>query len=54
MHGYLKIEGCGNPDTLKKKLSYKELRMIKDWEYFIAAEEVIWDYAPQIPESVDR
>ncbi|XP_015266787.1 PREDICTED: coagulation factor V [Gekko japonicus] len=54
MHGYLKIEECGNLDILTKKLSYKELRMIKDWEYFIAAEEVIWDYAPQIPESVDR
>ncbi|XP_077198129.1 coagulation factor V [Paroedura picta] len=54
MHGYLKIEECGNLDILTKKLSYKELRMIKEWEYFIAAEEVIWDYAPQIPESVDR
>ncbi|XP_054829406.1 coagulation factor V [Eublepharis macularius] len=54
MHGYLRIEDCGNPDTLTKKLSYKEWRMIKEWEYFIAAEEVIWDYAPQIPESVDR
>nr|XP_056714442.1 coagulation factor V [Euleptes europaea] len=54
MHGYLKIEECGNSDILTKKLSYKELRMIKDWEYFIAAEEVIWDYAPQIPESIDR
>ncbi|KAL8190842.1 UNVERIFIED_CONTAM: hypothetical protein K2H54_062588 [Gekko kuhli] len=54
MHGYLRIEECGNLDIVTKKLSYKELRMIKDWEYFIAAEEVIWDYAPQIPESVDR
>ncbi|XP_060090604.1 coagulation factor V [Heteronotia binoei] len=54
MHGYLKIEECGNLDILTKKLSYKERRMIKEWEYFIAAEEVIWDYAPQIPESVDR
>ncbi|XP_034971451.2 coagulation factor V [Zootoca vivipara] len=54
MHGYLKIEDCGNPDTLTRKLSYKELRMIKNWDYYIAAEEVIWDYAPEIPDSVDR
>uniref|UniRef100_A0A8C6X341 Plastocyanin-like domain-containing protein n=1 Tax=Naja naja TaxID=35670 RepID=A0A8C6X341_NAJNA len=32
-----------------RKLSIKELRMIKSWEYFIAAEEITWDYAPEIP-----
>uniref|UniRef100_A0A8C3F7Z1 ferroxidase n=1 Tax=Chrysemys picta bellii TaxID=8478 RepID=A0A8C3F7Z1_CHRPI len=25
-----------------------------DWEYFIAAEEITWDYAPEIPETIDR
>uniref|UniRef100_A0A6J0SW27 Coagulation factor V n=1 Tax=Pogona vitticeps TaxID=103695 RepID=A0A6J0SW27_9SAUR len=54
MHGYLNVEDCGNPDTLTRKLSFKELRMIKDWDYFIAAEEIIWDYAPDIPDTVDR
>ncbi|XP_042313402.1 coagulation factor V [Sceloporus undulatus] len=54
MHGYLNIEDCGNPDTLTKKLSFKELRMIKDWDYFIAAEEIVWDYAPEIPDNIDR
>ncbi|KAG8136756.1 hypothetical protein E2320_005314 [Naja naja] len=53
MYGYLNIKDCGNPDTLRK-LSIKELRMIKSWEYFIAAEEITWDYAPEIPSSVDR
>uniref|UniRef100_A0A8C4WFS3 Plastocyanin-like domain-containing protein n=1 Tax=Gopherus evgoodei TaxID=1825980 RepID=A0A8C4WFS3_9SAUR len=38
----------------RKKLSFKEVRMIKDWEYFIAAEEITWDYAPEIPETIDR
>uniref|UniRef100_A0A8C0GY57 Coagulation factor V n=1 Tax=Chelonoidis abingdonii TaxID=106734 RepID=A0A8C0GY57_CHEAB len=38
----------------KKKLSFKEVRMIKNWEYFIAAEEITWDYAPEIPETIDR
>ncbi|XP_061484280.1 coagulation factor V [Rhineura floridana] len=54
MHGYLNIEDCGKPDTLTRKLSYKELRMVKNWDYFIAAEEVIWDYAQEIPDTVDR
>ncbi|CAM4463818.1 unnamed protein product [Lepidochelys kempii] len=54
MHGYLNITECAGKDMFKKKLSFKELRMIKDWEYFIAAEEVTWDYAPEIPETIDR
>lgn len=54
MHGYLNIKDCGKPDTLTRRLSYKEVRMIKNWDYFIAAEEITWDYAPEIPSSVDR
>ncbi|XP_063161714.1 coagulation factor V isoform X2 [Candoia aspera] len=54
MYGYLNIKDCGNPDTLTKRLSFRELRMIKNWDYFIAAEEITWDYAPEIPSSVDR
>ncbi|XP_038250634.1 coagulation factor V-like [Dermochelys coriacea] len=54
MHGYLNIKECAGKDVFKKKLSFKELRMIKDWEYFIAAEEITWDYAPEIPETIDR
>ncbi|XP_025023004.1 coagulation factor V [Python bivittatus] len=54
MYGYLNIKDCGKPDTLTKKLSYRELRMVKNWDYFIAAEEITWDYAPEIPSSVDR
>ncbi|XP_006112277.2 coagulation factor V [Pelodiscus sinensis] len=54
MHGYLNIEECEEKDVFKKKISFKELRMIKDWEYFIAAEEITWDYAPNVPETIDR
>ncbi|XP_074856068.1 coagulation factor V isoform X2 [Carettochelys insculpta] len=54
MHGYLNIKECGGKDLSEKKLSFKELRMIQNWEYFIAAEETTWDYAPNIPETIDR
>ncbi|KAM6384427.1 coagulation factor V isoform 2-T2 [Alca torda] len=54
MHGYLTIRDCGNKEVRKSRLSYKERRMVKSWEYFIAAEEVTWDYAPSIPDSLDR
>ncbi|XP_014802831.1 PREDICTED: coagulation factor V isoform X1 [Calidris pugnax] len=54
MHGYLTVRDCGDKEVKKSRLSYKELLMVKSWEYFIAAEEVTWDYAPSIPDSLDR
>ncbi|XP_009955885.1 PREDICTED: coagulation factor V-like [Leptosomus discolor] len=54
MHGYLTIRDCGDKEVKKSRLSYKERLMVKSWEYFIAAEEVTWDYAPTIPDSLDR
>ncbi|XP_034267842.1 coagulation factor V [Pantherophis guttatus] len=54
MYGYLNIKDCGKPDTLTRRLSFREQRMINNWDYFIAAEEITWDYAPEIPSSVDR
>uniref|UniRef100_A0A8C6J4Q0 Uncharacterized protein n=1 Tax=Melopsittacus undulatus TaxID=13146 RepID=A0A8C6J4Q0_MELUD len=54
MHGYLTIRDCGDKEVKKSSLSYKERRMVNSWEYFIAAEEVTWDYAPNIPDSLDR
>lgn len=54
MHGYITVRDCGNKEVKKSHLSYKERLMVKSWEYFIAAEEVTWDYAPSIPDSLDR
>ncbi|KAM6099929.1 coagulation factor V isoform 2-T2 [Theristicus caerulescens] len=54
MHGYLTVRDCGDKEVKKSRLSYKERLMVKSWEYFIAAEEVTWDYAPSIPDSLDR
>ncbi|KAF7251115.1 Coagulation factor V [Varanus komodoensis] len=54
MHGYLNIEDCGKPDTITRILTYRESRMIKNWNYFIAAEEIVWDYAEDISDNVDK
>ncbi|KFR14606.1 Coagulation factor V, partial [Opisthocomus hoazin] len=54
MRGYLTVRDCGDKEVKKSRLSYRERLMVKSWEYFIAAEEVTWDYAPNIPDSLDR
>uniref|UniRef100_G3TTF0 Coagulation factor V n=1 Tax=Loxodonta africana TaxID=9785 RepID=G3TTF0_LOXAF len=54
MHAYLNIENCPKKTRSPKKLTRDQRRHIKRWEYFVAAEEVIWDYAPIIPANMDK
>ncbi|KAM4699723.1 coagulation factor V [Discoglossus pictus] len=53
MHGYLNADFCSFKDTSFRKYSLYQKRYIKNWEYFIAAEEVMWDYAANV-ENKDR
>ncbi|KAM9243389.1 coagulation factor V [Dugong dugon] len=54
MHAYINIENCPKKTRSPKKLTRDQRRHIKRWEYFVAAEEVIWDYAPIIPANMDK
>ncbi|XP_043857784.1 coagulation factor V isoform X2 [Dromiciops gliroides] len=54
MKSYLKIEKCPKETRKVKKLTRDQRRYIKKWEYFIAAEEVIWDYAPVNKENMNK
>uniref|UniRef100_A0A8C4MME7 Coagulation factor V n=1 Tax=Equus asinus TaxID=9793 RepID=A0A8C4MME7_EQUAS len=54
MKAYLDIKNCAKKTRNPKKLTLDQRRHIKRWEYFIAAEEVIWDYAPVIPVNMDK
>nr|XP_008523772.1 PREDICTED: coagulation factor V [Equus przewalskii] len=54
MKAYLDIKNCAKKTRNPKKLTRDQRRHIKRWEYFIAAEEVIWDYAPVIPANMDK
>ncbi|KAB0403537.1 hypothetical protein E2I00_007479, partial [Balaenoptera physalus] len=51
---YIDIKNCAKKTRNPKKLTRDQRRHIKRWEYFIAAEEVIWDYAPIIPANMDK
>ncbi|XP_040119486.1 coagulation factor V [Oryx dammah] len=54
MQAYIDIKNCAKKTRNPRKLTRDQRRHIKRWEYFIAAEEVIWDYAPIIPANMDR
>ena len=54
MQAFIDIKNCAKKTRNPRKLTRDQRRHIKRWEYFIAAEEVIWDYAPIIPASMDK
>ncbi|XP_012584366.1 PREDICTED: coagulation factor V [Condylura cristata] len=54
MQASLNVKNCPKKTRKTKKLTRDQRRYMKRWEYFIAAEEVIWDYAPVIPANMDK
>ncbi|XP_047560951.1 coagulation factor V isoform X3 [Lutra lutra] len=54
MQAHIDIKNCAKKTRNPKKLTRDQRRHMKRWEYFIAAEEVIWDYAPVIPVNMDK
>ncbi|XP_003508322.1 coagulation factor V [Cricetulus griseus] len=54
MQAYIDIKNCPKKTRSPKTLTREQRRHMKRWEYFIAAEEVIWNYAPVIPASMDK
>ncbi|XP_036395942.1 coagulation factor V [Megalops cyprinoides] len=53
MYGYLNIEECEEIPPPRRKITMKQRRQSQEWTYYIAAEEVIWDYAPTMAEYID-
>lgn len=54
MQAHIDIKNCAKKTRSQKTLTRTQRRHIKRWEYFIAAEEVLWDYAPVIPSNMDK
>ncbi|KAM4860376.1 coagulation factor V [Thomomys bottae] len=54
MQVYVDIKDCLKKTRTPKKLTREQRRHIRRWDYFIAAEEVMWNYAPVIPANMDK
>ncbi|MBN3318452.1 FA5V protein, partial [Atractosteus spatula] len=54
MHGYLEVQSCESKAPITRRLTVQQKRQSSEWVYYIAAEEIIWDYAPNLPGYVDR
>ncbi|KAI2660750.1 Coagulation factor V [Labeo rohita] len=53
LHGYLNIKTCDKYTAPKRRLTIQQKQESQEWTYYIAAEEVIWDYAPNMLENMD-
>ncbi|XP_038613796.1 coagulation factor V [Tachyglossus aculeatus] len=54
MGGYLRVKLCNKPNNGPKKISHSERRQMRKRTYFIAAEEVMWNYAPMNKKQLDQ
>ncbi|KAG5833345.1 hypothetical protein ANANG_G00274960 [Anguilla anguilla] len=53
MHGYLNVQTCEGIAAPIRKLTIQQRIQSQEWTYYIAAEEVVWDYAPNMPDYID-
>ncbi|XDV30260.1 hypothetical protein PO909_033215 [Leuciscus waleckii] len=53
LHGYLNIKTCDEYTAPKRKITIQQKQESQEWIYYIAAEEIIWDYAPNMPKLID-
>lgn len=54
MHGFVDVRKCSGFEPTRRRLTLEERRHSKEWTYYIAAEEIIWDYAPNEHEHIDE
>lgn len=54
MYGFVDVKKCEGFEEPVRKMTIAEQRQSKEWTYYISAEEIIWDYAPNLQEHVDE
>uniref|UniRef100_A0AAY5EHU5 ferroxidase n=1 Tax=Electrophorus electricus TaxID=8005 RepID=A0AAY5EHU5_ELEEL len=52
MHGFLTVNKCKEFTAPKRRITIVQSRESQEWTYYIAAEEEVWDYAPNLPENI--
>uniref|UniRef100_A0A8C8DPK6 Coagulation factor V n=1 Tax=Oryzias sinensis TaxID=183150 RepID=A0A8C8DPK6_9TELE len=54
LHGFVDIKKCEEFKEPKRTMTIAQKRQSTEWKYYIAAEEVVWDYSPDMQEHVDE
>ncbi|XP_026151896.1 coagulation factor V isoform X2 [Mastacembelus armatus] len=54
MHGFVNVMKCDGFEAPRRRMTIAQQRQSREWKYYIAAEEIVWDYAPNMHEHVDE
>ena len=54
MHGFVDVRTCKGFQANRRRLTVEQQRNSKEWTYYIAAEEIMWNYAPKMPAYIDE
>lgn len=54
MHGFVGVKKCDGFKAPRRRMTIEQKRHSREWIYYIAAEEIVWDYAPNMQEHVDE
>ncbi|XP_070770909.1 coagulation factor V [Enoplosus armatus] len=54
MHGFVDVRECAGFSAPRRRMTIAQKQHSRVWTYYIAAEEVVWDYAPHMPEYIDE
>ncbi|XP_047456763.1 coagulation factor V [Mugil cephalus] len=54
MHAFVDVEKCDGFEEPSRRMTIAQRKQSREWKYYIAAEEVVWDYTPNLPEHVDE
>ncbi|CAL8266681.1 unnamed protein product [Lota lota] len=54
MHGFVDVRTCKGFEASPRRLTIEQQRHSKEWTYYIAAEEIMWNYAPKMPAYIDE
>lgn len=54
MHGFMDVKLCDGFKAPQRRMTIDQKRQSREWIYYIAAEEIVWDYAPDMHEHIDE
>ncbi|KAM7407046.1 hypothetical protein PAMA_002993 [Pampus argenteus] len=54
MHGFVDVKKCDAFRAPKRRMTIAQKRESREWIYYIAAEEIVWDYAPNMHKHIDE
>uniref|UniRef100_A0A8C4IUV6 ferroxidase n=1 Tax=Dicentrarchus labrax TaxID=13489 RepID=A0A8C4IUV6_DICLA len=54
MHGFVDVKKCDDFKAPRRKMTIEQRRHSKEWKYYIAAEEIVWDYSPNMHEHIEE